>query len=619
MAFSFLVRIGTALSLFAGSAGAAPAAPSAAVLPTPVKGKAGSISDIATPSTTAVKADFPGAAPSPQQQKEDEMVLQAAEGGPAVKPALDDVKRAWEFRLEDMVGKAQAASQDALLPTPPSTQKPVSAHRAVAKTKVGKTTQSKTVSTRRTQKLRTIQDVLSAIYLHSQELEKARTGLHQAAEECSQQNGLIRPQLSASFSQRLAMDRKRSSTTDLSNQNTTFSGNRSWSRDLSASLNAQQRIYEGGSLQAGRAQARYKFRSAVYALVQKEQEAFLKATQRFLDIVILQEALALARQRQELLGVVFRHARALSIAGQQKITDLKAARARLAEATASTKSLELDYLRARADLANMVQTSLDDVLELPDFLNIGFSSEKSLIETALKTNPALVSAQYELKASKEFARAQLGKMLPSVSLQGRLSRGTTWSEQESLLPGLKQPSLFQREHPYAASIALDVSIPLSTGGQLQSQYRQAELRRAETTLDFQIKSDDIETQCQTLFASFVIHQQNLVSAMISAEAATEALNAGFTEYAAGIISLLDALYHQDLWQNASERYLTAKKNVVLTSYELLSLTGQLTAAQLGLDVDLFDPMAYYREYVGALFSLGEQDEMKRFFQKSPRR
>lgn len=382
------------------------------------------------------------------------------------------------------------------------------------------------------------------------------------------------------------------------------------SLDASARVSLQQPIYAGGGIAAAKKRAEAGVRSSVFAYVQKMQEVLKSIAEDFFSIALMQEKLALAKQKEELSTLVFYHAQALARAGQQKATDMDASLSRVAMSTSAYKDSESSFNQMRNNFCSKLKLNLAHKLIFPRFESYSVKAMDlaTIINNAQKKNPALLARLWGCYATEFAAKQTLAARYPSVRLEANASGSLSWSENKTRMRGsdvFPDPTSMYNETPISGDVAIVSSIPLYTGGRLAADYRtsQIDVRNARIGLDQFTRQ--LNADCQNAFGSFVVAKKNLVATRVAAQAAIKALNAGFTEYVAGLVALSDALYHQDLWQAANESHLNAKKDVFQSALQMLMLMGQLNFDTLKINhtkVVCFDPIAYVRQQLGHAFN-----------------
>lgn len=192
------------------------------------------------------------------------------------------------------------------------------------------------------------------------------------------------------------------------------------------------------------------------------------------------------------------------------------------------------------------------------------------VSEALNNNPQLLAARAAVEAQTEVTKARRSARLPTVNLQGGYSHTDSTASQ-----GTDGTSRFAGAIE-GVSLAVQISIPLYTGHSLTAQQEQAEynlvaqqeaatLARRQTTQNIRNAYRRVNTD------ALVINQRQ--QAIVSAEAALNAIEAG---YEVGTRNIVDVLQARQQLFVALRNYSDARYNYVIDSLELKRRAGLLT-------------------------------------------
>lgn len=347
------------------------------------------------------------------------------------------------------------------------------------------------------------------------------------------------------------------------------------SDSTSLSISASMPIYDFGRGQLGIDLAKEAVTGTRYQLASIEQTVLLNAIEAFMQY---RQAAELVRLRENNLKVIDQELRAANDrfeVGEITRTDVAMAEAAKAQSLSALAQARGDLERSSEAYLMAVGSkpnSPDAPVNLPSLP----ASASAAKEAAARSHPDVLAAQSQVaQAELRFAQAEANAM-PSISLSGSLSR----SDQTSL------------DMTSSASLGIEASIPLYQGGQIDSGVRQAtaQLSSAKSALRVAVLNSDL--QVGSAYARLTVARANMQATEQQIAAAQIAFDGLREEAKLGARTTLDVL-------NAEQNLLDAKANRVIASTEVVNATyavvaalGQLSAKDLGLQVELFDPDAY---------------------------
>lgn len=192
------------------------------------------------------------------------------------------------------------------------------------------------------------------------------------------------------------------------------------------------------------------------------------------------------------------------------------------------------------------------------------------VNEALNNNPQLLAARYSVEAQSQIAKARSSDRWPTVTLQGGYSNSETNSGQGT---DGSQRAVGAIE---GVSVALSVSIPLYTGHALTARRQQAEYdlvaQQEQANLIRRTTTQDIRNAYRRVNTDALVIAQRQ-QAIISAEAALNAIEAG---YEVGTRNIVDVLQARQLLFGALRDFANARYNYVIDTLELKRVAGVLT-------------------------------------------
>ena len=156
------------------------------------------------------------------------------------------------------------------------------------------------------------------------------------------------------------------------------------------------------------------------------------------------------------------------------------------------------------------------------------------------------------------------------------------------------------------TIGLTASGPIYQGGRLASQLREAQARRDAARADLYVTAQTVEQNVANAYSFLEVARASRDASERQVRAATIAFRGVREEAELGARTTLDVLNAEQDLLDARANLIAAQVDEIVSSYTLLSAMGVLTAEHLNLNVQLYDPEAYYNLVKDAPTQLSEQ-------------
>lgn len=359
----------------------------------------------------------------------------------------------------------------------------------------------------------------------------------------------------------------------------------------SRSLSLSQPIFSGGQTVNAIGQAKERIETARARLHQAEQDVLVQSVTAYIDVVRARQVLELSRNNERVLTEQLEATKERFKLGETTRTDVAQSESRLARATSDRINAEGTLVTANAGYKRLFEIDPPAGIQMPESLPSIPASLDEAQSIANENNPNLNAAGSNLQVSKHAVKISQGALLPVVALQGSMTRETGLSPTRQ--GGTRDEDL----------VRLNVNVPLYQAGAEYSRVRQAkrELESAEHKLE--------ETQNSTVnnvtraWKDIETARANIQATQTSVDAAKLALEGVRQEQEIGSRTTLDVLDAEQELFVAQVNLVTAKRNEVVSVYNLLAAIGKLTAKELGLNVKLYDENAHYDSLRFKLFGL----------------
>lgn len=410
----------------------------------------------------------------------------------------------------------------------------------------------------------TLADALVKAYQTSPLLQSSRAALRAADEQLPQAAAAkkIQSSLSASANVVTASD---DDYTDIPDYYT-------------AGLEASLLVYDHGQTAAAIESARMSIAAARADLLDVEQQVLYAAVTAYLDVRYAQEYLRIARNDVEVLDEQLRAVNNRFDVGEVTRTDvslteaqMQASRATLAEAEGNLQTARQSYLAAVGTLPNN--------LEAPPPLPSLTRTVNEAVAIGLRGNPAIISAQFaERGAIADFDRARAAKG-PNLSVSGSY--------------GYQGYERYQGYDRMVGQLGVSGSIPLTTGGNLDSVVRQAQQVVDQRKSQLQEAGREVTQSVNGAWIQLAVARATILANQRQLDAARIAYQGVVEEARLGARSTIDVLDSNQDRLVAEAEVVRSHRDEYVAAYSVLQAMGLLTAQHLKLGVEVYDPNVYF--------------------------
>ena len=310
-----------------------------------------------------------------------------------------------------------------------------------------------------------------------------------------------------------------------------------------------------------------------------EQSLLLQAATAYMAVVRDEAVLELNKNNEQVLRRQLEATQDRFRVGEITRTDVSQAEARVSGAMA-------DRIQAEGALQISKSSYVNVIGQPPGQLTSPKSLEalpKSLEEAkgiAKKGHPDIISAQFREQAAREAVKIKRGELYPTLNAVGTASRAWESSTNDSQLT--------------TGEVRLDLSIPLYQKGTVYSELREAKVAAGRSRLDLEDARRTVLANVSSAWETLTSTRARIKSFEAQIKAADIALEGVQREASVGSRTVLDVLDAEQELLDAKVSLVRAQRDEVVASFQLKEAVGQLTAENLSLQVDLFDPDAYYR-------------------------
>lgn len=361
---------------------------------------------------------------------------------------------------------------------------------------------------------------------------------------------------------------------------------------ITGSVSVVQNLYTGGRSQAGIDGAENDVKAGRAELGLVEQTVLLSAATAYADVVRDQAVLELNINNERVLQRQLEATQDRFGVGEVTRTDVSQAESRLSSARADRIEAEGNLTESRAVYENIVGEK-PPLLKPADPLKEIPASLEEAIEAAKTNNFSVQQTRFIEESAKNSVDEIRGELLPTVTVTGEVQ--TNYETVNTL------------SENQGASITLGFSMPLYASGSVSSRVRAAKQvvsqRREEYSQAVRDAIEDATEAWQTLQTG-----QAQIEAFTSAVNASQIALEGVREEAnVGSRTVLDVLDAEQELLDSRVGLVGAQRDTVVATFQLRQAVGELTAAKLGLPVDLYDVTKHYKDVRGKWWGLEAPD------------
>jgi outer membrane protein len=438
----------------------------------------------------------------------------------------------------------------------------------------------------------TLNEALAQAYSNNPQLLAARAQLRAVDEQVPQALAGWRPSVTAAGSYGTADV----TTRGLRTVDGTFPTTNTVRSPAAATATLTQPIFRGGRTTAQTRQAENNVLAQRALLLATEQQVLTDGVGAFIQVIQNAELLRLNINNEQVLTRQLQATNERFRVGEITRTDVAQAESRLAGAKASRIQAEGQLQVARATYQRVIGEA-PQRLATPQPLRPPVRSSAEAQAAALQNNPNVVSALFTAAAARENIDLQMSALLPQVSASAQAFR-----QDNQVQRGLQQNG---------GTATLNLTIPIFQGGAEYSAVRQARQQLQQQLSQVDVQRRLVTQQAAQAWEQLVTARAAVESVRAQIRAQEIALDGVQREAIVGSRTTLDVLNAEQELLNARTNLVNALATVINASYAVAAAIGRLTAADLGLPVEIYDMRAYYAAVRDRWAGLGDYAQAAR--------
>ena len=426
-----------------------------------------------------------------------------------------------------------------------------------------------------------LDDALALAYTTNPTLDAERANLRSTDENVPQALSGWRPTVSATVD----ASKQWLNQTSPTNDNTNFA-------PRTYGITITQPIFRGFRTVKGTSEAKNQVHAERERLVDTEQNVLLNAVNAYMGVVRDQAILQLNENNVKVLQAQLESTEDQFQVGELTRTDVAQAKSSLQGAIGDRVTAEGNLKTSYATYRQVIGAEPVDLKMPRPQLMLPATKDEAVAQA--QTVPGVNATQFDQKAAKDQIDVTYGQLLPEVSIQGSFSHN--------------DDDNFGQRNDNTGVIMGTVTIPLYQAGNVESQVRQTKQQyyRSKRLVDEALRN--AEQQAVSAWQALDTANAQISAFEEQVQAGKVALDGIRQEQQVGARTIIDVLDQEQDYLNAEVSLVSAQTNQIVAQYQLLAAVGRLTASDLKLKTDLYDPTKHYNEVRDKFIGIGPSVE-----------
>lgn len=327
--------------------------------------------------------------------------------------------------------------------------------------------------------------------------------------------------------------------------------------------------------------SRYTAQAGAATYDAAQQQLLVQVASAYFDVLSALDALKFADANEKALARQLEQAQQRFDVGLAAITDVNDAKAQHDQAVASVISNQNAVDTARESVRQLTNKAPGEFRKLREDLPLDRPSPddpEAWVDVALKNNPALAAAAFQVDAANADIKTARSGHLPTINGSIGYARSPVWGDTRfGGIPGEFHDS---SDPKWGSTVGVTLSVPIFSGGFTQSRVRQAIHNRDFAQDRHEFNRRQVEAATRNNFRSVIAGASEVEArkaAVVSAQSSVEATQAG---YEVGTRTIVDVLISQQTLLQAQSTYSTARHAYVLNRLLLKQAAGVIEVQDL---------------------------------------
>jgi outer membrane protein len=363
---------------------------------------------------------------------------------------------------------------------------------------------------------------------------------------------------------------------------------------VNAGVEVRQNLFNGGQTVSQMREADSNYKSGKADLADTEQNALFLVSTTYMDLISKYAQIELLKRNEMNLRETLKATGDKYEVGEETRTSVAQAEAQLADGITQriTAESELEVLKGTFERATYRKPGKLSKPGLPKNMP---QTLDDVIEKARQNTPTLLKAMQDEKSARYTVDRVTGALLPTIDLVGGSSLYRDRQHNRYVAasnPGTINPNTNRQVHN---SVRVEMKVPLYEAGTIRSQRREAAENAEQARIRIEEARRAINERAVATWNRYKAAEKNIEEYRRQVQANLVSLDGTQQELLVGSKILLDVLNAISTLVQSQVNLVKAEYEYLKAAYEVMFVTGQLTAKSLGLKVHLYDPDIHYRE------------------------
>ena len=425
-----------------------------------------------------------------------------------------------------------------------------------------------------------LQDAMVSAYQVNPQLQSERARQRASDEDVSRAWGGLRPSATFSGEKGRAYDDNRYPTTNLQGQATIVKVKKYRSPDVET-IQLRQEVFDGLRTFSDVRHAKYAVEVGKASLTSTEQSVLGDVAQSYYDLYRDQQILKIQEDYLKSLEEERKATLARFKVKDVTQTDVALSDARVARGLADLQSYQGNVQTSRSAFTRSVGFAPADIVPAPPPLPSALPRSLEEALTAAQHNPDLRATFYASKAADTDVDIATAGLLPDLSLVASSTRTFHTDTNLSTNSGNQ--------------VLLTLTVPLYDGGVASARTRGAKHTAGQRRIDIDVQRDRVVDAVKRSWENLQATRARMRSLEENERAAEVALKGIQEEVRVGSRTILDELNTRQELLDTRIAQLRAHHDEAINAFSLMIACGRLTAGDLDLPVERYDPDAHLEE------------------------
>ncbi|GJD48466.1 Outer membrane efflux protein BepC [Methylobacterium crusticola] len=346
-----------------------------------------------------------------------------------------------------------------------------------------------------------------------------------------------------------------------------------------AGLTVSQNLFNGFQTDNRTRQAESQVLSGRESLRNIEMQTLFGAAQSYMNVLADTATLELNRNNVEVLEEQLRQTRDRFNVGEVTRTDVAQAEARLAGARSQVSVAESNLRTSIATFRQIVGVEPRQLAPGRPLDRYVPGTLTAAIEIGLAEHPQILAALHAVDIAEAAVKVAEGALYPTVSVSG--------SVQQVFDQQIANTRLF------VGSVVGQLNVPLYQGGAEYAAIRQAKEQVGQARLTAELNRDSVRAAIVTAWGNLEAAKAQVIASQAQVQANEVALNGVREEARVGQRTTLDVLNAQQELLNARVSLISAQRNRVVGSYQVVQTIGRLTTRFIAIPVAQYSAKQHF--------------------------